>query len=642
MNRSKKMILSATLLSLLTSIGISVVVDDAHAARKRHGNAGRGQQGSTPSTDEAAPVRFKRVPIAEFTPTAVPQTLEERTQVYTQSKVRLTHAAGSTEVKTLKYNNLFQTGDMLNGMVAGGLYDVRGEPILDKSASPSVSQFFSDNPDGTTIFRVSITPTEKGGNPLYMINHYESVSKNNVGQDMYQKLPMAMSLSFLNQDKATGELSVLNYRNIDVQNLRGLWNPCAAISSPWNTHLGSEEYEPDARAFESGRLKLTGMNTYFGSDLVAKPYHYGQVPEVTVGRDGSTKAVKHYALGRISREMVRVMPDRRTMYMSDDGRYTGFFMFIADKPADLSAGTLYAAKWIQLNQENGGIARLVWVKLGHGVDRELEEAANSLKFSDMFDVATQDTPGFTKVQTDKGIEWLRVKPGMEKIAAFLETRRYAALVGATTEFNKMEGLTVNKRDKKLYMSLSSIDNGMLPDTSAPADHIQLPRSKAGGVYELSLARAIQDTKGGKIASNFVATTIRGLVMGEDLAQSDAVGNTANLDKVSNPDNLAYSENLRTLFIGEDSEQHVNNFVWAYHVDSKKLVRILSLPAGAESAGLLFYDNVNGHSYLTVNYQHPGALDQYTAMPASLKAELKKRIQPKKGGVGYISQFPILN
>ena len=31
------------------------------------------------------------------------------------------------------------------------------------------------------------------------------------------------------------------------------------------------------------------------------------------------------------------------------------------------------------------------------------------------------------------VEYLKLKPGKEKAAAFLETRRYAAMLGATTE-----------------------------------------------------------------------------------------------------------------------------------------------------------------------------------------------------------------
>src|SRR5256885_7500598 len=46
--------------------------------------------------------------------------------------------------------------------------------------------------------------------------------------------------------------------------------------------------------------------------------------------------------------------------------------------------------------------------------------------------------------------------------------------------------------------------------------------------------------------------------GEDIS-ADALGNTGNPNKICNPDNLKFSEKMRTLFIGEDSGQHVNNF-----------------------------------------------------------------------------------
>ena len=85
---------------------------------------------------------------------------------------------------------------------------------------------------------------------------------------------------------------------------------------------------------------------------------------------------------------------------------------------------------------------------------------------------------------------------------------------------------------------------------------------------------------------------------------DALGNSANPDKIANPDNLKYSEAMRTLFIGEDSGNHVNNFLWAYNVDTKQLSRILSCPAGAESTGLHAVDDLNGFSYIMSNFQHP--------------------------------------
>jgi hypothetical protein len=61
----------------------------------------------------------------------------------------------------------------------------------------------------------------------------------------------------------------------------------------------------------------------------------------------------------------------------------------------------------------------------------------------------------------------------------------------------------------------------------------------------------------------------------------------------------------TLFIGEDSGQHLNNYVWAYNVDTKVLRRILSVPAGAECTGLQAVDNLKDFAYVMSAFQHPG-------------------------------------
>ena len=41
----------------------------------------------------------------------------------------------------------------------------------------------------------------------------------------------------------------------------------------------------------------------------------------------------------------------------------------------------------------------------------------------------------------------KIKPGIEKAAAFLETHRYTYLMGGSMGFSKMEGTTVNIKDK---------------------------------------------------------------------------------------------------------------------------------------------------------------------------------------------------
>jgi hypothetical protein len=50
---------------------------------------------------------------------------------------------------------------------------------------------------------------------------------------------------------------------------------------------------------------------------------------------------------------------------------------------------------------------------------------------------------------------------MEKAAAFLETHRYAALVGASMGFTKMEGTTVNAKDKIAYSALQNCQSSMV-------------------------------------------------------------------------------------------------------------------------------------------------------------------------------------
>ena len=127
----------------------------------------------------------------------------------------------------------------------------------------------------------------------------------------------------------------------------------------------------------------------------------------------------------------------------------------------------------------------------------------------------------------------------------------------------------------------------------------MPKIKSGVTYQLDLNNGQKDNNGTDIDSSYVATSMSGLVVGEDLKEADAYGNTANVDKVASPDNLSYSEAMRTLFIGEDSSKHTNNYVWAYNVDTKELTRILSYPAGAEATGLFAADDRNGFSYILV-------------------------------------------
>lgn len=68
--------------------------------------------------------------------------------------------------------------------------------------------------------------------------------------------------------------------------------------------------------------------------------------------------------------------------------------------------------------------------------------------------------GFTSVNTDRAHECLKLKNGMRKAASRLETRRYAALQGATTEWSKMEGFSYSALRRRAYVAMSENREGM--------------------------------------------------------------------------------------------------------------------------------------------------------------------------------------
>jgi secreted PhoX family phosphatase len=111
--------------------------------------------------------------------------------------------------------------------------------------------------------------------------------------------------------------------------------------------------------------------------------------------------------------------------------------------------------------------------------------------------------------------------------------------------------------------------------------------------------------------------------------------------VANPDSLKFSEKLRTLFIGEDSAQHVNNFLWAYNVDTRQLTRLLSTPAGAEATGLHVVDDLNGWTYITSNFQHAGDWgDIHKDLKDTLEPLLRTNYKDRFGAaVGYLTADP---
>ena len=567
------------------------------------------------------------------------------------STLNLSFSDSTQQSYKLSYQPFFVTGDLVSDgkggkILSGGYFDINNKPIMDTTVAGKDRQYFSDSPDGTSLLTVpnASVPGVKG-NAVFAVVQFEYTTWAQDGvTGMYGKLPSPIAVLSLDQDPNTGKLSLVKYHNVDTSSVNGLWITCGASLSPWGTHLSSEEYEPNSfTAATDAQFKAFSKNLY-GSETAANPYHYGHMPEVTVNADGTASIKKHYNLGRISHELVQVMPDNRTVLMGDDATNSGYFVFVADKEKDLSSGTLYVAKvgaGFSIDPA-AAAAPLTWIKLGSATSAEIKALADKLKPTDIMSVVSTDPQDatYTKVNANGKTEWIKVNAGMEKAAAFLETHRYASLVGASMGFSKMEGTTVNIKDKVAYSALQNCIASMVAGNAynTVGNGISIPKLlNAGVVMALNLKGGQKDTTGAAIVSEWMPVDTKALISGEDIT-ADALGNTANPDKIANPDNLKFSESLRTLFIGEDSSQHVNNFLWAYNIDTKVLSRIMSIPAGGESTGLHAVDELNGWTYIMSNFQHAGDwLGIHSNVKTTLDPLIKANYKDKFGAaVGYLT------
>ncbi len=571
------------------------------------------------------------------------------------SAMKVTFADDSTQSYNLAYQPFFISGDKVSDgkggtILAGGYLDINNKPIIDGTVAGSERQYFSDAPDGTSLLTVADAKVDGvKGKPVFAVVQFEYTTWAQDGKtDMYGKLPSPIAVLTLDQDQTTGKLSLVKYHNVDTSKVHGLWITCGASLSPWGTHLSSEEYEPDAFSIASNAMFKAYSKNLYGDETKANPYHYGHMPEVIVNKDGTASIKKHFCMGRISHELVQVMPDQRTALMGDDATNSAYFVFVADKEKDLSSGTLYAAKvgaGFSIDPAATTAAPLTWIKLGSATSAEIENLANTLKPTDIMTVVSKDPEdtSYTKIVANGKTEWVKIKEGMDKAAAFLETHRYAAFKGASMGFTKMEGTTVNAKDKVAYSALQNCEKSMVAGDAAnvPGNGVSIPKQlKAGAVMALNLRGGQKDTAGAAINSEWMPVDTKALLAGEDIT-ADALGNTGNPNKICNPDNLKFSEKMRTLFIGEDSGQHVNNFLWAYNIDTKTLSRIMSIPAGGESTGLHAVDEINGWTYIMSNFQHAGDWGSiHNVVKETLDPLIKANYKNKAGAaVGYLTGTP---
>ncbi len=438
--------------------------------------------------------------------------------------------------------------------------------------------------DGTTVLASSNDPDFNGAVPDGLGGHYLYTN--------WEYRPGGMSrIQLSGLDANTGYASITKEGMLDFSSVDGTWVNCFGTVSPWGTMLSAEElyFDNTADWFDAADGNPQSLAAYLGyptdgTGSWPNPYRYGY--NVEVGADigggyttlaaalGNVAVNKQEAMGRFSHENAVVMPDNKTVFLSDDGTDVVFFKFVADIANNMTAGTLYGAKVTQAaNVKDPAAAAFAieWVELAHGTEAAIESWIAE------YDSATVASPSYitdqevldyaeAKVNQDlDGSGSIATSPFLDDRPAFLESRKVAAALGATNEFRKMEGVNINYglastwwnagvangAQAYMYMAMSSFDKGMSDDLG----DIQLDgtNGKCGVVYRMKLEK--------NAAGEVDVSTMVPAVVGGPYNSNNAV-NECSVTSISNPDNLVVLDDGR-LLIGEDTGNHENNMIWLY-------------------------------------------------------------------------------
>ncbi len=475
---------------------------------------------------------------------------------------------GRVHVAAGEYVTLAKSGDKMgNGQVVGGVYDHAGKLM-----------FISNDVDFNAFIPLS-------SSEAYLYTAFEGAGRKGVS-----------SVSQLKLKRSNGRWSadLQQSKMLDLQSIDGAWVLCFGTVSPWGTPIMSEEYyfyntglwnhpndhdEDERPSFRKGNdisyHQAKRMNEFLGRN--SNPYRYGYNIEMN-NAASEPSLVRHYAHGRFSHENVMVMGDGKTVYQSDDdsAKYTNakynsnsggvFFKFVADTAGDLSAGTLYAAK---LTQDAGTDPRttgfgVTWIELASGNNAQIAKWIDEYEGFGPKDYKEGSTNYISDAEVNN---WAEGKSGKDlngdgKVGsykddrpAFLESRKAAAALGATNDWNKMEGVAAD--GKNVYLAASNITESMdkawghvhwstgAKDKAAPG-HIALDKEACGAVYR------------GALTADYDIKRLEPHVVGRDLGNKKG----CDLGGIASPDNIL-STPSGGLLIAEDagSRQHPVDFLW---------------------------------------------------------------------------------
>ncbi len=440
------------------------------------------------------------------------------------------------------YQVLLQTGDTLtDGRLAGGIYSIAdGEQIL-LSQKPDFNAFIPTDEDGTSGF-------------LYTA---------------WEDRPAGISQLEIQWDSTSNQWDVISSQMLNLSSINGGWVLCFGTVSPWGSPLFSEElYFDDTEDWNNVNYRYHQGQQLLASYLGAypNPYDYGFIVEMEDSDTINPDLTRHYTMGRYSHENAQVMPDNKTVYLSDDGYDTVLYKFIADTPEDLSKGTLYAAKLTQDATRDSSTTGfdVEWIELASSTNAEI------LNWINDYDGITTDDyiQGENSYITDKEInDWAEgrlnqdlnndgiIGYSLDDRVAFLETRKAAAAIGATDEWNKMEGIVYNPNAPEfVYLAMSNIDRAM---TDGQGD-IDVTDNFCGIVYRMP------------VLGEWDFNRIDPVIIGGPYTTSDQY--ECDINNLAGPDNLLVL-NDGSILVGEDTRKHQYNTVWLWREYTAPVIEV---------------------------------------------------------------------
>jgi uncharacterized protein len=202
-----------------------------------------------------------------------------------------------------EYKPLFREGDF-EGQIRGGvgaLMSAGGKTKLKRSNDPDFNAFI---------------PTSEDGDKGYLFTNWED-------------RPGGMSrVLIVKSDNGSWSIAENDFIMIDFGPVEGTWVNCFGSVSPWKTPLSSEElYFDDTSQWNKLEFEDYNSRATLARQLgcYPNPYDYGFNVEITEPTSHNPAPVKHLAMGRYSHENSVVMPDEKTVYLSDDGTGGVFF-----------------------------------------------------------------------------------------------------------------------------------------------------------------------------------------------------------------------------------------------------------------------------------------------------------------------------